>query len=146
MKKFSLLTLFSIALFFTSCVDDSGTVQVTYQEATAIYGDMNDIRSEALIEPAREIINPGKIFIGEQIILIGEEGEGVHVINNSDRANPVNESFLNVPGNREFFVSNNFLYAETYYDMIKIDLSNPSQPSIVDRAENAIQEEFVDDS
>ena len=146
MKKYSLLSLLVITLFFTSCTDDTGIVQVTYQEATAIYGDMDDIRSEALIEPAREIINPGKIFIGEDMILIGEEGEGVHVINNTDRGNPVNESFLNVPGNREFFVSDNFLYAESFYDMIKIDLSNPSLPSIVARAENAIQEEFVDNN
>jgi len=146
MKKYLLLSLLFLSLFYTSCTDDTGTVEVTYQEATAIYGDMEAIRNEALLEPAREIINPGKIFIGEEIVLIGEEGEGVHVINNHDRNNPITEAFINIPGNREFYVSDQFLYAESFYDMLKIDISNPSLPIIVNRANNAIQDEFKDNS
>jgi len=145
MKKYTFLFIFCLTLFITSCTDDTGTVTVTYQEASAIYGDMDEIRAIPLSEVVREITNPGKIFIGEDFVLIGEEGSGIHVINNADRENPIRESFINIPGNREFYVSGDYIYAETYYDMVKIDISNPNQPLLIARAQNAIQDQFVDD-
>ena len=147
MKNFHLLAIPFLFLFcLTSCTKDTGTVTVTYQEATAIYGDLDEIRSTPLNESVRPIENPGKIFIGDALILIGEEGKGVHVIDNSIRSNPVQTSFINIPGNREFFVKGNILYAESYYDMVKIDLSNPNQAILISRAKNAIQDEFKDDN
>ena len=144
MKNISFLFILCLTLFITSCTEDTGTVTVTYQEATAIYGDMDEIRAMPLSEGARAISNAGKIFIGEDYVLIGEEGSGIHVVNNADRENPIRESFINIPGNREFYVSGNYIYAETYYDMVKIDISDPNQPILTARAENAIQEEFMD--
>ncbi len=131
-------------LFFTQCTEDSGTVEVHYQEATAIYGDMDDIRNKELIAPVREIINPGKLYIGERFILVGEEGEGIHVVDNTNRKSPSASIFIQLPGNREFIVEDHILYAESYYDVVKIDIRNPSQPILLARAENAIQDQFKD--
>lgn len=144
MKSFC-LAFFAMTLFF-ACTKDTGTVEITYQEATAIYGNLDDVRAMPLNENVQAISNPGKIFIGEGIILIGEEGEGIHVIDNSNRNNPIQTSFIRVPGNREFFVEGNTIYAESYYDMVKIDITNPNQAVLLDRAEFAIQSEFVDNN
>lgn len=131
-------------IFFSicSCTTDQGTVEVEYVEAKAIYGDISKIRATPLNESARAIENPGKIFIGERYILIGEEGSGIHVIDNHDRTNPEQLAFINIPGNREYYVSENMLYAESYYDLIKIDIANPLNVSLIGRAKNAIQEAF----
>lgn len=135
--------LFALLLF--SCTNDTGTVTVNYSEATAIYGDMDNIRSLPLNEAGRPIQNPGKIFIGNDFVLIGEEGEGIHVINNQDRNNPISEAFINIPGNIEFYVDGQFLYAESYYDMLKINITNPNQSTLLSRSKNAIQDEFIND-
>ena len=133
---FSFLSLIA----FSSCTTDRGTVEVDYVEARAIYGDIDEIRATPINESARAIENPGKIYIGERFILIGEEGEGIHVIDNSNRSNPESLAFINIPGNREYYVSDNMLYAESYYDLVKIDISNPLETKLVGRAENAVQE------
>ncbi len=134
-----------IAVVLLSCTNDTGNVEVQYLEATAIYGDMEEVRATPLNEGSRPIVNPGKIFIGEDFVLIGEEGEGIHVLNNKDRVNLISNAFLNIPGNKEFFVSGQYLYAESYYDMIKIDISNPYDAVLINRSKNAIQNDFIND-
>ncbi len=123
-----------------SCTKDYGKVEVTYQEATAIYGDIEAIRSQPLNETIREITNPGKIYLGNDVILIGEEQEGIHVIDNSDPINPTSVNFINIPGNKEFFVKDNKIYAETYYDVVKIDFSDIHNAVLDSRAEYVFQD------
>ncbi len=146
MKYFNLLclTFITTAILF-SCTDDTGEVEVNYLEATAIYGDMDEIRSIPINEGPRAIENAGKIFVAEDYVLIGEEGKGIHVVNNQDRNNPVSNAFITIPGNKEFFVSGNALYAESYYDLLKIDITTPSQAVLISRSKNAIQDEFKND-
>lgn len=146
MKNIYTFTItFLATLILFSCTQDTGNVTVNYLEATAIYGDMDDIRALPLMDDGRSIENPGKIYIGDDFVLIGEEGKGIHVINNQDRENPNSEVFIQIPGNIEFFVSDQYLYAESYYDVLKIDISNPFQANLISRSKNAIQDEFVND-
>jgi hypothetical protein len=125
-----------LAFSFTSCDKAGNSITVTYQEATAIYGDIEAVRAQPLNEGPRAVENPGKIYVGSSFILLGEEEKGVHVINNSDIADPQFIGFINIPGNREFFVKDNFLYAETNYDIIKVDVSDLNNINLVDRAKN----------
>ena len=139
-------SIFCICLVISSCVNEKGTVEITYQEATAIYGDLDAIRATPLNATARTIENAGKIYIADNFILVGEEEVGIHVIDNTNRANPSNSSFINIPGNKEFFVDGNTLYAESNYDMLKIDITNPNQVALLSRAENAVQSTFLNDN
>ena len=140
----SIVCILSIFLVsFSACTKDKGTIKVTFQEATAIYGDLENVRATPLNAAARTIENAGKIYLAENFVLVGEEGVGIHVIDNSNRANPTNTSFINIPGNKEFFVEGNVLYAESNYDMLKIDISNPNQVTLLSRAKNAVQSTFL---
>lgn len=134
----SLLPILCVAL--VSCNDDFGTARVTYTRATAVYGDLESLRQTPLLGSAREISNPGKIFVSGEILLIGEEGAGIHVFDNRDEYNPSPISFLNIPQNREFFIHENMVYAESIYDLVKIDISDIHNPQLVSRSENSIYE------
>lgn len=142
MRQHLFLLLLAVAILH-SCTEDLGTVDVTYTKATAIYGDLNQVRNTPLLDAPKEIDNPGKIFVSNDFLLIGEEEKGIHVIDNSDPNNPTPARFVNIPGNREFYVKGNTLYAESYYDLVKIDLSDVQQPTLVSRLENAFGEELV---
>ena len=137
MKKFLLVLLPLTLVIFQSCTKDFGSVEVTYKKATAVYGDLDLIRNTPLLEGVRPIVDAGKIFVADNLLLIGEEGDGIHIVDNTDPKNPINLSFMNIPGNREYYVEGNILYAESHYDMLKIDISDKSQPRIVSRAEDA---------
>lgn len=139
MRKLLLLLLPLSILTFQSCTKDFGSVEVTYTKATAVYGDLDDVRNTALLEDAKPIENAGKIFVAENLLLIGEEGKGIHIVDNTNPESPNNLSFINIPGNREYFVAGNTLYAESYYDMVKIDVSNKNQPVLESRVKDAFK-------
>jgi hypothetical protein len=145
MKQLSLLCLAAFAALFSACEKNDNNVTVTYQEATAVYGDLEALRNQALNSPVRAVENPGKVFVGNDFILLGEEEKGIHVINNSDISNPQFINFINIPQNREFFVKGNFLYAESSYDVIKLDLSDLYNIQLVARAENVFQQVMYND-
>ena len=146
MKKMSYLILGSLALLLFSCTKDTGSIEVTYFKAEAIYSDLEEVRATALNAPTSEIVNPGKIYIGKDFILIGEEGKGVHVIDNSNPSNPTATNFINIPGNREFFVEGDKLFAESIYDFVKIDISNLQNATLDARLKDAIASPTYNDA
>ena len=96
MKNYLSLALLA-CFIITSCTKDKGSLTLTFTKSTAEYGNLEEIRNTELLEASRAIENPGKIYIGEEYLLIGEEGIGIHVYDNSAPANPVNVAFMNVP-------------------------------------------------
>ena len=139
MKKYFFLAI-GLTVLFTSCNQDRGTISMTYNKATAIYGDIEEVRNVPLYAAARSIDNPGKIFIGNDFLLIGEEGAGIHVFDNSNPSSPAPVGFIQLPFTKEFYVENNFIYAESHYDFLKIDLTTITSPVMVDREENAFSQ------
>ncbi len=61
----------------------------------------------------------------------------MHIINNSDPENPVNERFVNIPGNFDMAVLGNILYADSYVDLLAVDISNVNNVRVVKRLERA---------
>ncbi len=137
MKKLMLVIVFANFLSFYSCQNDISTTEITYTEATALYEDLDQLRSVPLSGDIRELTDPGKVYISEDIILIGEEKEGIHVYDNSNPENPTVVSFIQIPQNKEFFVEGDIIYAESAYDMLKIDISDIQSPQLITRVENA---------
>ena len=144
--EFYLLFVMGFVFLFSSCTKDKGTISMTYNKGTAVYGDLEQIRSTPLIAAPRSVEDPGKIFIGESFLLIGEENEGIHVYDNSNPNNPVNVSFIQLPFTKEFYVENNTIYAESHYDFLKIDLNNINSPVLVSRVENAFGDPITNDA
>lgn len=147
MKKY--LFIFAIATIcslLTSCGDSLCEQEVTYTKATAIYSDLEDLRINNINESPRVLKNANKIYLSDDLILISERNVGIHMFDNSNPETPVAINFLNVPGNNEIFVEDDILYADSYYDLLKIDLSNPLQAEIVSRLKSAFNPQFFNDS
>ncbi|MEE9374688.1 MAG: hypothetical protein V3V00_16655 [Saprospiraceae bacterium] len=139
MKSTSFLILLLTMAMISSCSKDYDTAEIFYTKAIAKYGNLDEIRKIPLLGNVQTISNPGKIFVSDQFLLIGEEGKGIHLLDNSNPENPQPISFINVPGNHEFFVHEQSIFAESYYDMLKIDFSIPRQPRLVSRVKNYFQ-------
>lgn len=143
MKRILLFT--GVVLLLFSCKKDTGTISITYKKAQAVYGDLEAIRKMPIITVQQPIENPGKIYIGEDYVLVGEEGKGIHIFDNADMTNPQRISFIQIPYNKEFFVKNNMLYAESLYDFIKVNITNVYQPQLVSRAKNVFGTPYTND-
>lgn len=146
MKQITLITSVILCTLccFTSCVKDTCTNEHTFLQRTPIYKSLDEIRQDISIEDPRALYNPGKIYFYNNYILLNEVREGIHVIDNSDPANPVKVAFIIIPGNVDMAVKNDVLYADNFIDLLAIDISNPEKPVVKTRTENVFEAEGVD--
>ena len=120
--KISLILFLGVCLF--SC-DDDITHEYTINEP--VYMSTADFKNAIKSENSRNMSETGKIYFYDDYILVNEKFQGIHVINNSDPSNPVVEKFINVPGNIDMAVKDNMLYADSYTDLVVIDISDMDQ-------------------
>lgn len=96
--------------------------------------ELRDIRSEA----PRPIQLSGTIFLKDTLLFILEQRKGIHVFNLKDTLNTVNLTFLNIPAITDFVVSGQLIYADSWKDLVVIDISNLQQISEKSRIEGVI--------
>jgi hypothetical protein len=105
----------------SSCTDK---VYETFQANAPVYMSYEKLRSAVKLNPARELNNPGKIYFKDQYIFINEKMKGVHIYDVSNPANPQNAGFIEIPGNMDIAIKDNILYADSYVDLVSLDISN----------------------
>ena len=123
-----------IMLLLSGCGDTCKTT-VTYITYSPVFANMSDLRDEVEILPPQARESQGKIYIYGQYLLLGEPEKGIHVFNNADESNPVNLSFISIPGNHDMAVRNGRLYADSYIDLLVFDISNPNNITLANRLE-----------
>jgi len=122
------------SLFLGSCTDVCET-ENSYTYYEPIYTTLDDLRASVAQEAPRDLKQLGKIYLKSDYLYLNEPGEGLHVVNNSDPANPVKTSFINIPGNFGLSAKGNFLYVDSYVDLVVLDISDPENISEANRLE-----------
>lgn len=117
---------------FNSCMDEYTEV---FTANSPVYMSYEDLRAAVKITSARELENPGKIYFKDGYIFVNEELKGIHVIDNRNPRNPQNMGFIEIPGNVDIAIKNNILFADSYIDLVAIDISNVTNPKEVHRVE-----------
>ena len=108
-------------LFLAGCQDK---LLQTYEVNNPVYMSYDDLRSAVKDTTPEEISQPGKIYLYGDFILVNEVRKGIHVVNNADPANPEVISFIKIPGNIDLAIKHNILYADSYVDLVAIDISD----------------------
>jgi hypothetical protein len=130
----TLLVLFISAIFFQSCLKDSHTR--TYSIFTPVYKSVEEVRAGIRNNAPTPLAKTGKIFVQGNYIFLNEVDKGVHIIDNTNPAVPVNKYFVAIPGNLDLAVKGNILYADQYRDLLAIDISNPEAIQVKKITEN----------
>lgn len=140
MKKFTSFLTLALAtaamISFSGCLKDKCESTVIYQVYKPVYVQMDDVRTQLSTESPRELKKAGKIYVYGNYLFINEHREGIHVIDNSDPANPQNISFIKIPGCEDMAVRDNILYASSYVDLVSLDISNPLSVQVVCRTKD----------
>jgi len=135
------LTLVVLVMLSSACLKDNCDREVTYIKQEPIYKTYDEIRTAITTSPAQKMEHLGKIYYYNNYILINEIHKGIHVLDNSDPRNPVNVAFINIEGNIDMAVKNNVLYADNYTDLLAINISNPTNASLLSRVPDAFPHE-----
>lgn len=67
---------------------------------------------------------PGKIYVKGNLIFQNDLGSGVHVIDNSNPSAPAPTGFIKILGNSEISIKGNMLYANSFTDLVVVDVSD----------------------
>ena len=134
MKTIRNIFLPAILIFATFSCADKYTEEFTANKP--VYMSYETLRSAVKYVAERELRKPGKIYFKDDLIFINEQFEGVHIIDNEDPENPENIGFIEIPGNVDIAIKNNILYADSYVDLVAIDISDINNPSEVSREED----------
>lgn len=121
MKLKSIIFLGFLLVTLISCSDsDYKTVNV----ATPIYMSKSEFRKSVEILPPKSIIESGKIYAYNNLVLVNDVKKGVHIINNSNPENPVKIAFIKVIASTDMEIKGNYLYANSLMDLVVFDISD----------------------
>lgn len=132
------------ALFFSSCLKDKCTQHYTYSTYEPVYMEYATLRSAVASSTVQPLTNPGKIYISGNYLFINEVDKGIHVVDNRNPANPVFVSFITIPGNIDIAVKEFVLYADSYIDLLALDISDPQNIALIKRVESVFPQRGED--
>ena len=125
MKKIIVPLLSMVALLVLgSCDKDKSE---TVMGMKPVYASAADIE-RVDVRTSEPLNNPGKIYVYQNYLLVNDHAKGIHIYDNTNPNAPVEVSFISIPGNKDFSVRNNTLYADNITDMVIFDISQPAQP------------------
>lgn len=125
---------FILFLFFWfGCDKDTNNqewVDVSY--VTPMYKSTSDLADEIFVDEPKVQTGLGKIITYGDMVFINQPMEGIHVVDNSNPASPMNHSFINIPGNVDLAIVDNHLYADMFSALVVFDLSNLESPKFLE--------------
>jgi hypothetical protein len=122
MKPVTTLLALLVAFFFAGCQKKMCTTVRTI--SVPVWKTRAELRSGMHPGPAQPIAQTGKLYLYGSFIFMSEPQKGIHIIDNSNPASPVNKAFIPVPGNVDLAVKDNYLYADSWSDLVVFDLAD----------------------
>ncbi len=133
------ITLLVLAASMSGCKDKT-VERITYEANVPVYMSFTDFRSSFTISEPTEISTPGKIYFKDDYLFVNEVGKGLHVINNANPANPQKIGFYKILGNVDMAIRGNILFADSFIDLVAIDITNIKKPVEISRIRNIFPE------
>ncbi len=122
-KAFGATAIVLTTMLLTGCLKDSGYQRYTMY--TPVYKTTAQVRAAIKSDVPTPVTEPGKMYIIGNYIFLAEKLQGIHIIDNTNPANPVNKAYIKIPGCEDMAVKGNTLYADCYTDMMAIDITDP---------------------
>ncbi len=107
----SLLLAAPLAFLLTSCLEDRCEEEQTFYVYDAVSISDAEWRTDNFeLDEARDVCEPSGFYVYGDLLLVVDAGAGLHLIDNSNNANPTPIGFISMPGGRGLAVRNNVLY------------------------------------
>lgn len=131
----SVTFLVVMGLFLLGCQDK---VIERYRVNAPVYMSYAELRSSVKSMPVTEttISRPGKIYYWNNYLFVNEYNKGIYVIDNSNPASPIFKTFINIPGNVDMSIKEGILYADSYIDLVALDISDIQRVKEVKRIDS----------
>lgn len=125
-----------IALFFmTACnnSDPNCTKEMVTKRERVEYYTAAEMRKEPSFSGPKALKKPAKVFWMGDYIYLADGQNGIHIIDNRKASKLEPVAFIKIEGNWDIAAKGQYLYADSYSDLLIFDLSNPTQPKLANR-------------
>lgn len=115
---------YSVAAAITlslSTVFTLATSQVTGNDEP-VYLSYEQLRDSVRVVSPKNSIDADRVYLYDNYLILNERNQGLHVIDNSNPEEPENMGFIEIPGNTEVSIKSGFLYADSYVDLVTVDI------------------------
>lgn len=143
-KTISKVLLLTILSGFLLACKDKCVQTSTYMSVQSTQIDIANIRNSIKSATARDLEKPGKIYIKGNFLFINELKKGIHIIDNTNAKAPLNIAFIEILGNVDMAVQDNILYADSYTDMVAIDINDPRNIKELGRVSDVFKSGTID--
>ena len=132
----NLIPIFFLIFLINGCLDEPDiggeNIPDVVEGMKPIYFQEDDWKSFSVSgpEPVRQL---GKIYYKDQHIFVIERNKGIHIIDNTNPANPNHIRFINVKNCNDVAIKGNILYADNYTDLLSIDITDFDNIQLVNR-------------
>ena len=110
----------------------------SYKINEPVFMSMGEFRNSVNVtKEQHQISNYGKICFYNGFLYISESEMGIHIIDNTNPSQPRIVGFIELVGNADLAIRDNVLYADALIDLVWFDISDPENPKLKGRLENA---------
>ena len=114
------------------------TETYSYKINEPVVMSMGDFRNSVRVtKEQHQISNYGKICFYNGFLYISESEVGIHIIDNTNPSQPRIVGFIELVGNADLAIRDNLLYADALIDLVWFDITDPVNPKLKGRLENA---------
>lgn len=124
MKTKNIFLIIATLLFMVSCDNDKEDGLETVNVAKAEYMSLKALRNSVDIIAPRPIDQSGKIYAYNNLVLVNDVDEGIHIIDNADPESPVKKAFIKIIANKDMEIKGDYLYADSLMDLLVFDISD----------------------
>ena len=129
--------LFCLSAIAGSCAKSTPT-PAPVSAYKPVLMDKQSLENSVKWMPATDLSNPGKYLLNSNYLYVVEMYKGVHVFDNTNPSSPQNMGLINVPGIQTISIRANALYVDNSTDVVSIDISNPTSPTVLARISNVL--------
>jgi len=90
--------------------------------AKPVYMSYSELRSGVQFEEPHALTEISRIYLYKSLMFMNERNQGIHIIDNRFPANPRPMAFVRIPGNLDISIRGDYLYADSYVDLVTLDL------------------------
>lgn len=141
--KTKLLLLTILAWTCWSCNDQCKETRVVRRFSNVTHSLM-ELRTMVRAESPKALEQPGKMYVKGKYLYVNEIKKGIHIIDNSNPASPRFVAFIKIPGNGDIAVRDNILYADSFSDLVAMDIADPAAAREVGRVKNVFKTGLFD--
>jgi hypothetical protein len=118
-----LTVILGLSVLLEGCTDTC-EVENEYVYYEPVYTTLDELRASVELTEPQIVRGVGKIYIKGSWLFVNEPGKGIHIIDNTNPSSPEAKHFLNIPGNYDLAVKDNTLYADSFIDLVALDISD----------------------